>query len=83
MPLVGQGAGNPADIMIINKAQQMFSFIQGPVLRTKLTQKRMNDLKHIHAVKAGIQTLIAFVVGSTMAHLIIYELVVVAVKQFP
>ena len=41
----------------------------------------MDDLEHIHAVKAGIQPLIALIIGSGMEHAVIDQTVIVAVKH--
>ena len=82
MMLIGQIAGNTADIVIVYKAEQMFATIKCPVFGTKLTQERVYDLKHIHGVEAGEQSLVTFVVCGRMQHGIIHQAVVIAVKHF-
>ena len=37
--------------------------------------------KHVHAVKAGKQTLVTLIIGGGMQHLVVYHLVVVAVQH--
>ena len=43
----------------------------------------MNDLKHIHAVKAGVQSLITFIIGSRMQHGIIHQSVIISMQHLP
>ena len=74
---------HPGNIMVIHKGKHMLAFIKGPVLRAELTQQGMDDLKHVHTVKAGKQPLVAFIVGSRVEHGIIHQAVVVPVKHFP
>ena len=40
----------------------------------------MGDLEHVDRIKAGVQTLVALVVGAGVEHLVVDDLVVVAVK---
>lgn len=52
--------------MVIYEREQMLSLVQGPVIRTKLSEQGVIDLKHIHAVKTGIQSLVTLVVCDRM-----------------
>ncbi len=76
-----QNAGHSRHIMVIHKGKHVFSFVKGPILRTELPHQGMDDLEHIHAVKAGIQPLIALIIGSGMEHAVIDQTVIVAVKH--
>ncbi len=60
----------------------MFSFIQGPLFRTKLTHERVYNFKHIHAVEAGMESFITLIVSSRMKHGIIYQHLIVSMKHF-
>lgn len=42
----------------------------------------MDDFKQVHAVEAGVQTLVAFVIGNGMQHGIVHHAVVIAVQHF-
>ena len=59
----------------------MLAPVETPVFRSKLPQQGMVDLKHIHAVKAGEQPLIALIVRGGVQHLVVHHLVVIAVKH--
>ena len=41
----------------------------------------MGDLKHVDRVKAGVQALVALVVGAGVEHLVVDDLIVVAVER--
>ena len=64
------------------KQSRCFASIKCPVFRTKLTQERVDDLKHIHGVEAGEQSLVTFIVCGRMQHGIIHQAVVIAVQHF-
>ena len=55
----------------------MFSTVNAPLFRSVLTVQRVRDLKHVHAVEAGINTFIAFIVGAAVQHFVIDDLIVV------
>ena len=38
----------------------------------------MRDLKHVHAVKAGVDAFVALVIRAAVQHLIIYDQVIVS-----
>ena len=42
----------------------------------------MVDLKHIHGIKAGVKSLVAFVIGGGMQHSVVDKLVIISVKHF-
>ena len=41
----------------------------------------MDNLKHVHTVKTGIQPLIALIIGGRMKHLVIDHLVIIPVQH--
>jgi len=55
----------------------MFSAVNAPLFRSVLTIQRVRNLKHVHAVEAGINTFIAFIVGAAVQHFVIDDLIVV------
>ncbi len=69
------------DIVVIHKAQQVLALVEGPIFGAELAQQAVGDLKHIVAVEAGIQPLVALVVGAAVQHLVAHKLVVVSVQQ--
>ena len=75
--LVGQDTCNPGYIVVVNKRHQMFSTVNAPLLRSVLTVQRVCDLKHVHAVEAGINAFIAFIVGAAVQHFVIDDLIVI------
>ena len=60
----------------------MLAAVQRPVFRAELAQQRVDNFKHIHTVEAGIQSLIAFIVGGRMQHGIIHQPVVIPMQHF-
>ena len=81
MLLIRQYAGNSRYIVVIHKRKKMFSFVQSPVFRPELPHQRMIDLKHIHAVKAGMKSLITFIVCSGMQHPVVHHLVIIPMEH--
>ena len=75
--LVGQDTCNSGYIVVVNKRHQMFSAVNAPLFRSVLTIQRVRNLKHVHAVEAGINTFIAFIVGAAVQHFVIDDLIVV------
>ena len=67
--------------MVIDKRQQMLAAVDAPRVTAKLAMQRMGDLEHVDRVKAGVQTLVALVVGAGVEHLVVDDLVVVAVER--
>ena len=43
----------------------------------------MNDLKHVHAVEAGEQSLVALVIRYGVEHLVIHHSVIISMQHFP
>ena len=58
----------------------MLTLVESPLLRSELSEKRMIYLKHIHGIKARVQTLIALIVRYRVKHRIIHNLVVVTMQ---
>ena len=67
--------------MVVDKRQQMFAAVDAPGVAAKLTVQRMGDLEHVDRVKAGVQALVALVVGAGVEHLVVDDLAVVAVER--
>ena len=63
--------------MVIDEGHQMLTPINAPLVRAKLTMQGVGDLKQIHRIKAGIDTLVAFVVSAAMQHLIINDQIII------
>ena len=59
----------------------MLAAVDAPRIAAKLTVQRVGDLEHIDRVKAGVQALVALVVGTGVEHLVVDDLVVVAVER--
>ena len=66
--------------MVIHKAQQVLAGVQAPLLAAKLAVQAVADLVHVAGVEAGIQPLIALVVGHAVAGVVVHPAVVVAVQ---
>ena len=60
----------------------LFDPVYSDGFRAELAQQRMDNFKHIHTVEAGIQSLIAFIVGGRMQHGIIHQPVVIPMQHF-
>ena len=82
MGRVLQHRGNAPHIVVVGKAEQMFALIKRPRLRAELTVQAVCDLKQVHTVEAGIQALIALIIGHTMAHFLVGPAVIIAVQSF-
>ena len=67
--------------MVIDKRQQVLAAVDAPRVAAKLTVQRMGDFEHVDRVKAGVQALVALVVGAGVEHLVVDDLVVVAVER--
>ena len=78
--LVIQNGGDPGHIVVVHKAQQMLSGVQAPRFGSKLAIEAVGNLVHISGVEAGIQPLVAFVIGHRVAGMIVHPAVVIAVK---
>ena len=59
----------------------MLAAINAPRVTAKLAMKRVGNLEHVDRVKAGVQALVALVVGAGVEHLVVDDLVVVAVER--
>ena len=79
--LVGEDACQARHVVVIDKRQQMLAAVDAPRVTAKLAMQRMGDLEHVDRVKAGVQTLVALVVGAGVEHLVVDDLVVVAVER--
>ena len=79
--LVGKDTCQARHIVVVDKRQQMFAAVDAPRIAAKLAVQRMGDLEHVDRVKAGVQALVALVVGAGVKHLVIDDLVVVAVER--
>ena len=66
--------------MVIHKAQQVLAGVQAPLLAAKLAVQAVADLVHVAGVEAGIQPLVALVVGHAVAGVVVHPAVVVAVQ---
>ena len=66
--------------LVVNEGVKVLSSVKAPVFASKLAVYRMRDLKHIHVVEAGEQSLVALVVGNAVEHFGVHPLVVVAVE---
>ena len=82
MLFVLQNACHSGHIVVVHEGEKMLAFIKSPVFRSELTEQGMDDFKQIHAVEAGMQTLVAFVIGNGMQHGIVHHAVVIAVQHF-
>ena len=78
MFLIRQDAGEPCDVVVVNKGHQVFAPVDTPLVGSELAVQRVGDLKQVHRIEAGIDTLIAFVVRAAMQHLVIYNQVIVS-----
>ena len=67
--------------MVVDKRKQMFAAVDAPRVAAKLTVQRMGDLEHVDRVKAGIQALVALVISARVEHLVVDDLIVVAVER--
>ena len=66
--------------MVVYKGKQVLALVKCPLIRSKLAEQGVINLKHIHAVKARIKSLVTFIVGNRMQHGIIHPLVIIAVQ---
>jgi len=73
MVLIRKDAGKSGYIVVIYETHQMLAAINTPLIRTILAMERMGNFKHIHRIKTGENTLIAFIVRTTVQHLVIYN----------
>ena len=53
--------------MVIHKAQQVLARVQAPLLGAELTVQAVGDLVHIAGVEAGVEALVALVIGDAVA----------------
>lgn len=75
-----QDAGDALHVVVVQEAEEVLPLVQGPGLWTELPGQAVANLKEIHGVEAGVQALIAFVVGDAVAHVRIHPPVVVPVE---
>ena len=81
MRRITQYARHPRHIVIICKGKEMLPPVQGPWLCPELALQRMYDFKQIHAIEAGMQSLVALVIRDRIEHLRVRPAVVVAVDD--
>ena len=67
--------------MVIHKTQQVLARVQAPLLGAELAVQAVADLVHVAGVEAGIQPLVALVVGHAVAGVVVHPAVVVAVQR--
>ena len=67
--------------MVIYKGQQVLAPVQCPVLRSELSEQRMHDFKQVHGIKAAVQALIAFIIGSRMQHIIAHKSLIITMQH--
>ena len=79
--LVGQDARQARHIVVVDKRQQVLAAVDAPRVAAKLAMQRMGDLEHVDRVKAGIQALVALVISARVEHLVVDDLIVVAVER--
>ena len=79
--LVRQDARQARHVVVVDKRQQVLAAVDAPGVAAKLTVQRVRDLEHIDRVKARVQALVALVVGAGAEHLVVDDLVVVAVER--
>ena len=72
---------DPRHVVVIHKTHEMKTSKPAPVLRPELLDQGVDDLEHIHAVKAAEESLIAGIVRAGMAHLSIDPHLIVAVQK--
>ncbi len=81
MARLGEDARDAGNIVVISEAEEVHSAVLAPVFRAETVFQRVTDLEHIHRIEAGVQTLVALIIGSRMQHFRIYPARVIAVKQ--
>ena len=67
--------------MVVDKRQQVFAAVDAPRIAAKLAMQRMGNLEHVDRIKAGVKALVTLVVGAGVEHLVVDDLVVVAVER--
>ena len=77
---IRQNRCNARYIVVIHKAKQVLAGVQAPLLTAKLAVQAVADLVHVARVEAGIQPLVALVVGHAVAGAVVHPAVVVAVQ---
>ena len=77
-----QNGGHPGHVVVVYEVKQVLALIQGPVLRAKLAQERVGDLKEIEAIQAGVKSFVALVVGGGMKHRVTQNAVIVPTQDF-
>ena len=68
--------------MVVYEGHEMLSSIDTPLFRAVLPVQRMCDLKHVHAVKTGVDPLVTFVVCTAVQHLVIYDQIIISKEYF-
>ena len=81
MFLVGKDAGNSGHIVVVHEGQKVIPSVQAPRIGAELTHEGMDDFKHIHAVEAGEQSLVALVVSRAVQFPFTHDGLVVAAKD--
>ena len=78
MLFVGQDRGQPGDVVVVRERHQMLAPVNAPLLRTVLAVQGVCDLEHVHAVEAGVKSLVTLIIRAAVQHLVINDQVVVA-----
>ena len=68
--------------MVIHEAEKMLATVPGPVFRAELLGQCMDDFKHVEAVKTGVESFVACVVGAAVQHAVVDEEIVISVQKF-
>ena len=68
--------------MVIRKGQQRQALIQRPRLGAELPRQAVADLKQVHGIEAGIQPLVALIIGGAVQHGAVHHALVIAVQHF-
>ena len=79
--LVSEDACQSRHVVVVDKRQQVLAAVDAPGVAAKLTVQRVRNLEHVDRVKAGVQALVTLVVGAGVEHLVVDDLVVVAVER--
>ena len=72
---IPQDAGQPVDVVVIHKVIGVDVFIDSSV--AELAVQGIGDLKIVFIVVGGIDSLVAFVIGTAVQHLIIYNQIII------
>ena len=77
-----QDAGGPGHVVVVGEAEKVLALVEGPRLRAELALEAVDDLEEVHGVQAGIEALVALVVGAGVEEAVPHPAVVVPVEGF-